>query len=55
MIRYWIKLLKQDNSVIPKAICAMQNQDADDNIHYKFLNSAFQIKSMLESPGLDFI
>ena len=54
-IRYWMKLLNQENSVTTKTIYAMQKQDADINTHYKGLNWVFQIKSMLESLGLGFI
>ena len=55
MIRYWMKLLNQENSVITKTIYATQKQDADNNIDYNGQNWAFQIKSMLESHGLGFI
>ena len=57
MFRYWIKLLKADNNSVIKHIYIyiMLRNDADNNISYKKHNWAYQIKSMLQSLGLEYL
>ena len=52
MFRYWIKLLKPDNSSLIKRIYCMLKSDADNNYSYNKNNWAYQIKTMLQNLGL---
>ena len=52
MIRYWIKLLKADNTSLIKRIYCMLKIDADNNVSYNKNNWAYQIKLMLQNLGL---
>ena len=55
MFRSWIKLLKADNNSVIKHIYIMLRNDADNNISYNKHNWAYQIKSMLQSLGLEYL
>ena len=55
LYKYWFKLLKMNDSDIPKIIYQMLKRDADNNTTYGGDNWAWQIKSILESNGLSFL
>lgn len=55
MIKYWVKLLKSDELLIPKKIYIMLRNDANNNNSYNGNNWASQIKSLLDSLGLSYI
>lgn len=55
MLNYWIKLLKLDETAIPKKIYLMLKNDADNNIYYNGANWASQVKSLLDELGLTYI
>ena len=48
MINYWTKLLRLDESAIPKKVYLMLKSDADNNISYNGANWASQVKSLLD-------
>ena len=50
-----MKLLKADNNSVIKHIYIMLRNDADNNISYNKHNWAYQIKSMLQSLGLEYL
>lgn len=52
MFRYWIKLLKSNESSLEKHVYQMLRHDADNNITYNNLNWALHIKTILETLGL---
>ena len=52
MFRYWIKLLKADDTSLIKRIYCMLKIDADNNVSYNKNNWAYQIKLMLQNLGL---
>ena len=55
MIKYWIKILKQNNNALVKNAYLMLKSDADRNINYHGKNWAYQIKSILQRHGLEYI
>lgn len=54
MIKYWLKLIKSENT-LTKRIYEMLRVDAENNITYREMNWAFQIKRILEECGLGYI
>ena len=55
MINYWIKLLRSNDQLLHKKVYNMLMQDANNNISYNGSNWAFQIKSLLNKLGLNYI
>ena len=55
MIKYWIKILHQNNSSLVKRIFVMLKNDCDANINYNGHNWAYQIKTILQQHGLEYI
>ena len=55
MIKYWIKILNQNDSSLVKKMYTLLKLDTDVNNNYKGNNWAYQIKSMLQQHGLEFI
>ena len=53
MFHYWIKLLKSDENSLIRSTYKMLKNDANNNITYNKQNWAYQIKTMLESLGLN--
>ena len=54
MIKYWIKILNQNDSFLVKKMYTLLKSDTDMNNNYKGNNWAYQIKSMLQQHGLEF-
>ena len=48
MIKYWIKILQQNNTSLLKQVYLMLKQDTDLNINYNGQNWATKIKNMLQ-------
>ena len=55
MIKYWIKTLGQHDSSLLKKAYSMLKSDADENISYNGNNWAYQIKSILQQHGHEYI
>ena len=55
MIKYWIKILHQDNTSLLGQIYLMLKQDTDDNINYNGQNWASQIKLILQRHGFEYV
>jgi hypothetical protein len=55
MIKYWIKILKQEQSSIVKKVYFMLKDDVDRNRTYNGKNWAYQIKKILDDLGLSYI
>ena len=55
MIKYWIKIIQQNNSFLIKRIFVMLENDCDANINYNGQNCAYQIKNILQQHGLEYI
>ena len=55
MIKYWIKILHQDNTSLLKQFYLMLKQDTDDNINYNGQNWASQIKLILQRHGFEYV
>ena len=55
MIKYWIKILNQNDSSLVKKMYTLLKSDTGVNNNYKGNNWAYQIKSMLQQHGLEFI
>ena len=55
MIKYWMKILRQNNSSLVKAIYMMLKEDTDLNHNYNEQNWAFQIKSILQHHGFAYV
>ena len=53
MFRYWIKLIKSDENSWIKCTYNMLKNDANNNFTYNKEDWAYQIKTMLESLGLN--
>ena len=51
MIRYWIKILRLDDTKLVKKIYCMLKNDANSGINYNGLNWAYHVKILLESLG----
>ena len=55
MIKYWMKILRQNDSSLVKAIYMMLKEDTDLNHNYNGQNWAFQIKSILQHHGFAYV
>ena len=55
MIKYWMKILQQNDSSLVKKIYKMLQEDADRNLNYGGKNWAAQIKSILQQHGLEYV
>ena len=55
MRKYWIKILNQNDSSLVKKLYTLLKSDTDVNNNYTGNNWAYQIKSMLQQHGLEFI
>ena len=55
MIKYWIKILKQNNNALVKNAYLMLKSDADRNINYHGKNWVYQIKLILQQHSLEYI
>lgn len=55
MIKYWTKILSQNDSALLKQVYIMLKNDADANRNYNRKNWAFQIKSILQEHGFEFV
>ena len=55
MIKYWIKILQQNDTSIVKLTYSMLKDDADRNNSYRGTNWAWQIKNILEQHGLGYV
>ena len=55
MIKYWIKILQQNDTSIIKLTYLMLKDDADRNNSYRGTNWAWQIKNILEQHGLGYV
>ena len=55
MIKYWIKILQQNNNSLLKQVYLMLKQDTDLNINYNGQNWATQIKNILQYYGFDYV
>ena len=55
IIKYWIKILNQNNSSLVKNVYLMLKEDAETHCNYNDKNWAFQIKDMLQKLGLGFV
>ena len=55
MIRYWIKILQQNNDSLLKQVYFMLKQDSDLNMNYNGQNWATQIKLILQHHGFDYV
>ena len=55
MIRYWFKIVNDNDNSLPKTIYRMLKSDADNNITYGGTNWASQIKQILETHGFSYL
>ena len=55
MIKYWVKLLKSNDSFLQKKIYRILKDDADSGNSYNGSNWASYIKSLLDNLGLSYI
>ena len=55
MIKYWVKLLKSNDSFLPKKMYRILKDDADSGNSYNGSNWASYIKSLLDNLGLSYI
>ena len=55
MIKYWIKILNQNDSSLVKKMYTLLKSDTDVNNNYKGNYWAYQMISMLQQHGLEFI
>ena len=54
MIKYWINVITQSNS-LTKNIYQILKDDADINRNYSGQNWAFQIKTILQQHGFEYV
>ena len=54
MIKYWIKILKNESSLLKK-VYMMLWEDTDINLNYNGKNWASQIKTILQQHGFEYI
>ena len=54
-IKYWIKILNQNDSSLVKQVFLMLREDADNHRNYSGKNWASQIKGMLQQHGLGYV
>ena len=55
IIKYWIKVLKQSEASLVKKAYLIMKSDVDIDINYNGKNWAYQIKSILQQHGLEYI
>ena len=55
IIKYWIKILNQNNTSLVKQVYIMLKEDANNQLHYNGNNWAYQIKNMLQQHGLGYV
>ena len=55
MIKYWVKIISQDDSSLLKQVYVMLKNDAETNRNYNGKNWAFQIKTILQQHGFEFV
>ena len=55
MIKYWVKIVKQEDSSLVKKTYLLLKADADSNITYRGNNWAFQIKKFLSELGFLYV
>ena len=55
MIKYWIKILQQDDTSLLKQVYLMLKRDSDNNKNYSGQNWASQIKRILQCHGFEYI
>ena len=55
IIKYWIKILNQNNMSIVKNVYLMLKEDTETNCNYNGKIWAFQIRDMLRRLGLGFV
>lgn len=55
MIKYWMKILRQKDSSLVKMTYLMLKDDTDLNLNYNGQNWAFQIKSILQHHGFEYV
>ena len=55
MMKYRIKLLRQNDSFLVKMAILMLKDDTDLNLNYNGQNWAFQIKSILQQQGFEYV
>ena len=55
MIKYWMKILQQDDSSLLKQVYIMLKQDSDLNNNYNGNNWASQIKTILQQHGFEYV
>ena len=55
MIKYWIKILKENESSLLKKVYMMLWEDTDINLNYNGKNWASQIKTILQQHGFEYI
>ena len=55
VIKYWIKMLHQSDSSLVKQMYMLLKSDTDLNNNYNGKNWAYQIKSILQQRGVEFI
>ena len=51
MVRYWFKIVNDDDNSLTNAVYRMLRSDADNNINYGGANWATQIKEILQTHG----
>jgi hypothetical protein len=55
MLKFWLKILDQDNNSLAKNIYLMLKRDVDANRNYNGKNWAYQIKNILDSHGFSYV
>lgn len=55
MVKYWIKIINQNDSSLLKNTYMMLKEDADRNRNYNGKNWASQIKTILQQHGLEYV
>ena len=55
MIKYWVKILQQNDSSLLKKVYVMLKNDTDSNNNYNGLNWASQIKTILQQHGFEYV
>ena len=55
MIKYWTKIIQQNDTSLLKQVYLMLKQDSDLNIIYNGQNWATQIKNILQRHGFDYV
>ena len=55
MVKYWVKILQQDDTSLLKKAYVMLKQDFDSNNNYNGQNCASQIKMILQQHGFKYV